>query len=281
MAFSNFEPTKYKVSTITATASLCCKDISANALFQSVDIVDNHEDNGITFIEYGIKKGGVFYKGFHKKLTINRRKKKEGKRFDNQVTVIIRLNTIDGTRLPTPLFTNMKVFKNGNVQMTGLKTRMQGWYALEYILQHIQNEARFEITTNKNELAIANYDIRLINSDFTTGFEIKRDKLFRIVQSTYPDIFCTYEPCIYPGVKMQYEVKGEGENDEHKVTIAVFQSGCVIITGARSYQHINNAYEFICTMLNKHYSDIKKTPLPIPTIDILQYGMRTLSIATY
>jgi TATA-box binding protein (TBP) (component of TFIID and TFIIIB) len=164
----------------------------------------------------------------------------------------------------------MKIFKNGNVQMTGLKTIEQGKYAMAYIVQHIKNSP-LDITDNRHLLAPANYSIRLINSDFVIGFEVKRDRLHVIMQEQY-DVFCTYEPCIYPGVKIQYEITRNGKpgtNDSLvdsvpcRITIAVFQSGCIIITGAKSYQHIESAYTFICDVLSKHMEGIKKTPLPM------------------
>lgn len=252
----------YKVSTITATASLLCNGIDSSQLFESVDINSDESCNGFSFIEYGVKNGNIYYKGFHKKLVINRRKKKTVKRFDNQTTVIIRLAFIDDIKLENALSTNMKIFKNGNVQMTGLKTIDQGHHALKYIIEHIKSSHK-EIVENKNILEAVDYKVRLINSDFKIGFQVKRESLFRIMQKEYMSTFCTYEPCIYPGVKIEYDCNNPDQKVSKKITIAVFQSGCIIITGAQSYQHVDAAYEFICNVLQKHKIEIKKQPLPV------------------
>ena len=39
-----------------------------------------------------------------------------------------------------------------------------------------------------------------------------------------------------------------------KITISIFQSGNIIITGARSLEQINDAYSFINKVLKKDYS---------------------------
>jgi TATA-box binding protein (TBP) (component of TFIID and TFIIIB) len=45
------------------------------------------------------------------------------------------------------------------------------------------------------------------------------------------------------------------------VTISVFQTGSIIITGARNKQQLDEAYEFINVILRKHASEVLK-PLP-------------------
>ena len=49
-------------------------------------------------------------------------------------------------------------------------------------------------------------------------------------------------------------------NIEHieckKITIAVFRSGKIIITGARSMEQINDAYNFVNGLLKKNFNDV-------------------------
>lgn len=274
------KPTPFKVSTITATASFSCSFIDASVLFESVVIENQSCKNGFAFIEYGEKKGALYMKGFHKKMLVTRRRRKETKRFDNQVTVLIKICTDDfGNLLPIPETTNMKVFRNGNIQMTGLKTIDQGKRAMSFMANHLKSST-LNITEDREKIDIQNYEIRLINSDFSVGFDIKRDKLHKIMQDSY-HCFSTYEPCIYPGVKIQYNFnydyaeetgickcskkctgKGNslGNGQCKKITIAVFQSGCIIITGARSHIQVDAAYKYICDVLDSHMEEVKKVP---------------------
>jgi len=272
-----FQPTPYKISTITATGGINCNIVNLDALYESVEVIDHLDptQTGFVFIEYGQKRGDVYCKGFHKKMLITRRKRKEGKRFDNQTTVIIRC---------TNSSTNMKVFKNGKVQMTGLKDGEQGRQAIKYMIDHIKNKNeahKIIVGMELEDLGIMDYRIRLINSDFRAGIEIRRDKLHKILQHEYANIFSSYEPCIYPGVKIQFNFNafnannasgvcncsgkcngkggGTGNGLCKKITIAVFQSGCVIITGAQSTQQIDLAYTFICDILKNNAHVILKT----------------------
>lgn len=248
----SFKPSPYKVSTITATGCIQA-NINLDVLYEHLPIVkdqDNLQEEGFTYVEYGHKKSDTYYKGFAKKLSIARRKTTVSKRFDNQVTVIIRIGG---------MLTNMKIFRNGNVQMTGLKVIEQGIRAIEHVIACIQTIYQSGdplISDDISKMAVSKYVIQLINCDFRVGFEIKRDRLYRIIQTDYPTVFCSYEPCIYPGVKIQYDW-----NSTKKITVAVFQSGCVIITGAQMHEQIQSAYRFICEILQKHFDDIRKVPL--------------------
>ena len=130
---------------------------------------------------------------------------------------------------------------------------------------------------------LKNYKIVLINSDYYLGFEIKRDILHDLLVNEY-NIFSSYEPCIYPGVNSKYyfnnlylnnEFKGKcycdvycngkgdgnGEGKCKKITISLFQSGSIIITGARSMSQINIAYKFINNILNDNYELVKKNEI--------------------
>ena len=131
---------------------------------------------------------------------------------------------------------------------------------------------------------INNYKIVLINSDYFVGFEIRRDELHNILINKY-NLYSSYEPCIYPGVNSKYywnkdykdvpflgkcycqsncNGKGNGEGDGNckKITISIFQSGSVIITGARSMEQILDAYNFINKVFKDNYDKIKKVNAP-------------------
>ena len=145
--------------------------------------------------------------------------------------------------------------------------------------KHLEDNALVE----KN-CKINNYKIVLINSDYFVGFEIRRDDLHSILINKY-NIYSSYEPCIYPGVNSKYywnkdykdaqflgkcycesncSGKGTGEGDGNckKITISIFQSGSVIITGARSMEQIVDAYNFINKVFKENYDKIKKINAP-------------------
>ena len=127
---------------------------------------------------------------------------------------------------------------------------------------------------------IKDYKIVLINSDYYLGFEIKRNVLHELLLNEY-NTFSSYEPCIYPGVNSkyyfnkayndkQYEGKcycdvycdgtgnGDGNGECKKVTVAIFQSGSIIITGARNMEQIECAHKFINRIIDNNYHAIKR-----------------------
>lgn len=274
------EPTPYRISTITATGSVNT-EINLDVFYDTLKICDNDTDEGVVYVEYGKKKSDTVYKGFSKKFLVNKRKvSSTTKRFDNQVTIVYRRNEVINS-LDVQSLLNIKVFKNGNVQITGIKYIEQGSIVIDTIIDMIKQayETNPGIIKSRDTLQNINYNIRLINSDFRIGFAIKREWLHKIFTANFEND-CSFEPCIYPGVKIQYFYnktnkdidglchcckpcligKGNGQEDSQckKITIAVFQSGCIIITGAQSHAQINEAYEFISSILLEYKDEIEK-----------------------
>jgi TATA-box binding protein (TBP) (component of TFIID and TFIIIB) len=275
------EPTQYRISTITSTGCVGT-NIDLDILYNCIETlaVDDFENSGIVYTEYGKKKSETIFKGFSKKYSVNRRKVKPNKRFDNQVTIVYRT--------PEKNCLNIKTFRNGNLQVTGIKSINQGYLIVDTmidILKNLYNTKNTSVIDNINNLQNINFKIRLINTDYKVGFNIKREILHKILKTDYGAI-CNYEPCIYPGVKMQYfynknngkngicncEEKchntkggeGNGEGNCKKITIAIFQSGCVIITGSQTKDQIDESYKYINNILYKNISKIeKKNMIPI------------------
>lgn len=269
----------YRISTITATGSVN-SEIDLDIFYDNLEICTDNAIDGVIYAEYGKKKSDTIHKGFCKKCLINKRKiSVKSKRFDNQVTIVYRRNEVRDDVIYMNML-NIKVFRNGNVQITGIKYIEQGSIMIDIIIQMLRDiAARLPSIVDTETLKNANYKVRLINSDFKIGFPVKRELLHKMFCRTY-DHDCSFEPCIYPGVKIQYfynesnifqnglcrctskcEVgKGNGIDDKSckKITIAVFQSGSIIITGAHNHKQIQKAYTFITNIMLKHRDDIEK-----------------------
>ena len=260
----------YKISTITATGSVNT-GVNLDVLFDHICI---KEDN-VLYAEYGSQK-----KGISKKSAVTKRKVVETtKKFDNQLTLECRFRMEEGN------FTvlNCKIFRNGNIQMTGVKYIEQGHEFVDRIIDIIR-EAPDSVAI-KEELQNTNYSIRMINCDYRVGFSIKRDALYRVMINEY-DNMASFEPCIYPGVKIQYmwnmhksdkdgvcgcqetcvNGKGDGKSEGKckKITVAVFQSGCIIITGAQNKLQIDETYRWINEIIMTHRDKIEKKSIVMP-----------------
>lgn len=200
-------PTKFRISTITTTASVGA-ELNLQVFYDNLSIKKESESTGITYVEYGNRKQDTVYKGFAKKFLINRRRQKPAKRFDNQLTIAYKVSD--------DVIVNIKVFRNGKIQMTGIKQIEQGQLMVDRIVDIIRNvfqNMNDEVLSSPCELeklSAKDYKVCLINTDYKVGFEVKRDNLYKVMISDYDNI-CSYEPCIYPGVKIQYFWNSDSE----------------------------------------------------------------------
>tara|TARA_B110001469_G_scaffold127738_1_gene150153 strand:- start:116 stop:1429 length:1314 start_codon:yes stop_codon:yes gene_type:complete len=142
------------------------------------------------------------------------------------------------------------------------------------------NETYMVCAVKNTSASIKNLNIVLINSDYKANFKINQKKLHPLIVNKY-QMFSTFEPTIYPGVKSMYywntdykdyPIKGKcycteqcngkgcgtGNGKCKKVTTAVFQSGSVLITGGRSIEQIQDGYNFINMILKNEFNDIRK-----------------------
>ena len=283
--------TKYRISTMTATGYVGM-NVNLDTFYEHVNIVDflDKDKKGIIYAEYGCNKHSQVCKGTNVKkryVRVNGKKEAYTKRFDNSVTIKYRVNEKDTL--------NIKLFKNGKIQMTGVKSREQGKNAINNIIDMIKDiytNKSSEIIENLEGLELSKFDIHLINSDFKVDMEIRRDLLYNMLLKDF-SVSCSYEPCIYPGVKIQYYLnkqvdvnktpyekqgkcccatpcngKGDGLTTDtcKKITISIFQSGCVLITGVTTEKHIDIAYTFITNVLKNNQESIKRVKLQLPSL---------------
>lgn len=195
-------------------------------------------------------------KDIHRKAILKNKSKKSKKKnfFFNQVTLKIKTN-IDKEM-------NIKLFKNGSIQMTGCKSVDGVIEGLELLFtqlrkqKYVYNTVKKNITfkpfiNDVNMLEIKNiYDINIamINSSFKIGFKIDRTKLYNIMSSE--NINVIYDSMRHAGVNISYKYN-------NKITsILIFESGSIVITGARDCEQIKNAYEYINKYLLTNYQDI-------------------------
>ena len=243
-----------RISTITQIGNLS-SNINLKELYNSIDISPQ-----IKYIEYGdmIPKGISNKK---KKKKIIEPKGKRKKYFYNQVSLQIYIGKI----------VNLKLFNNGAFQMTGLKSDEMGLKVIQIFIDII-NSHNYRDNIIENKLTLLHRKIVLINSDFDIGFKINNPVLHRLMIDN--DYYSSYESCIYPGVNIKYyynksathdfgkcscsnpcDGKGNNENCK-KITVAVFNSGKIIITGGQSIEHIQIAKDFIIDFIHKHKREI-------------------------
>ena len=199
------------------------------------------------------------------------------KTFFNQSTIVIRKRR-EGAGTTEFKEVNVKLFANGGFQMTGVTSEEFSRTVIEYMLEQFK---RFAEPVSDTPLAIKKFAIQLLNSDYKMSALLKREELHRILCQRYR-LFSTLEKNIYQGVNTKYFYNeaadagagpkgicrcpkfctGQGDGTAigacKKITIAAFQTGSIIITGARNNRQLNEAYEFINEVLQEHRAVLAK-----------------------
>jgi TATA-box binding protein (TBP) (component of TFIID and TFIIIB) len=224
--------------------------------------------------EQPVKKLSSHYneiKSYYNNLKI----KRSQYRFFNQVTVYIKL--------ATDRYINVKIFKNGSLQMTGIKKISECNIIIDKLLNEIKNSVNSNnlsavvpatgvllpefitktypantviklINKGDEDLKVLTFSIRMINSNCKVPFKINRDALFQLLKSD--KIKCRYDPNSHACVNIRHDI-----NETDNVSIFVFQSGSIIITGGKTISDINKGYHYIMNIISKHYETIKKKDL--------------------
>lgn len=255
-------PEDLHISTVTLT---CC--LNTEFYLDNISKYVDLSDNGILRIRYGEEEDATTNRSIIPEKKNNKRNKKSKKAFYNQATVIIKSKTYNNTP-------NVKLFKNGTIQMTGIKSLKNFVEVIEVLctelkkVKAIVNKKTMKDLTIKKFVSkpevvdpenISKLSIRMINSNFNIGFKINREKFYNLLLSQ--NVNCTFESCAHAGVNIKHAYK-EGE----QISIFVFESGAIIITGAKNREHIMSAYNFIVEKIHKNYYDIVQNKITIDNI---------------
>jgi TATA-box binding protein (TBP) (component of TFIID and TFIIIB) len=231
---------------------------------------------GVLKIEFGDQRKGFCMEDILHTST------KTKKRFFNQSSLVFRLRLDDSnTRFKE---TNIKIFKNGGFQMTGVSSEAMARAALTQFIALHKSRGVWP-GEEAAKARIAKFDICMMNSDYNVGKAIRRDRLYKILVEDY-GLWSTYEPTIYQGVNTKFfwnkarpatappgicvcpsPCEGDGSGYAvgscKKITISPFRTGSIIITGAKHMEQLQDAHRFINGVLEKH-PDVLRDEDPTP-----------------
>jgi TATA-box binding protein (TBP) (component of TFIID and TFIIIB) len=194
------------------------------------------------------------------------------KTFFNQSTIVIRKIRRDTGDLKE---VNVKLFANGGFQMTGVTDEEFSRDVIAWMISRINS---FDTSVTTVPLQLTKFNVQLLNSDYKMNAQAKRAELHRILCETY-NLSSTLETTIYQGVNTKYYYNetspagggicrcpkfcsGQGDGTEvgtcKRITIAVFQTGSIIITGARTKRQLDEAYDFMNRILRTHAKEVSR-----------------------
>jgi TATA-box binding protein (TBP) (component of TFIID and TFIIIB) len=174
--------------------------------------------------------------------------------------------------------TNIKLFKNGGFQMTGISSEAMARESLRQLFE--MNKGRGIWPT---EPTIQKFNVCMMNSDYSIGKAIRRDRLYKILVETH-GLWSSFEPTIYQGVNTKFfwnkerpadsppgicfcpepcdgSASGYGVGKCKKITISPFRTGSIIITGAQHPEQLYDAYDFMNGVLRDN-PDVLRDEVP-------------------
>jgi TATA-box binding protein (TBP) (component of TFIID and TFIIIB) len=190
--------------------------------------------------------------------------------FFNSVTLIVSIDKKKEV--------NVKLFKNGKLQLTGVPSIEAGNRAVGIVRRYIEDTYQIKL---RIEQYLGQYDIRtvMLNTCYEVGFPIHREVLYEILVNQYKMV-AMYDTEGYPGVRLHYYYnssnigtstegicqckpmcKGTGSDSGNckRISIAIFQSGKIIIAGGcHEMEPILRAYEFLNKLLRESHQNIRK-----------------------
>jgi TATA-box binding protein (TBP) (component of TFIID and TFIIIB) len=193
-------------------------------------------------------------------------KTQSDKNFHNQNTIIVKVRK--------EKYANIKLFKNGSIQMTGCKYLSDGNIVINKLIKKLYESVYVQNSTNPemldeikfvkdvSKLSVNQFQIDLINSDFAMNYLNKKESLFELLKSY--NILCRLfekHSCVNVKYKVQNYSNKKNAPSHTYVSIFVFQTGKIIITGAKTPEHVKNAYRFIVKFMNTHKHKIIKNDL--------------------
>jgi len=273
-ASAPYTKTDLRISTMVITAHWGTQ-INLDNLFQAL----RHVIIPIWYPTEGVLKfehKGMVLGASHKDIFTNR--KITSKSFFNQSTLVLRRRVGEEKEDSMWKEVNVKLFANGGIQMTGVTSEVFARETMEWLLRTIQSlpESPFAAPA-----AIQRFSVQLINTDYAMDKFINQDALHKILQTEY-NLISMLEKTIYQGVNTKFfyntqntktgicECKsdifckgqgtGHGEGQCKRITMSIFRTGRIIITGAREMKQIHAAYEFLNEVFAKHHKSVLYPP---------------------
>jgi TATA-box binding protein (TBP) (component of TFIID and TFIIIB) len=199
------------------------------------------------------------------------------KTFFNQSTIVLR-KAINPEKTQFKEV-NVKLFGNGGIQMTGIPAEEFAKGTLTWLLEEL---TKVDAPVFAEKPSLQKFKVQLINSDYQVAYPINRTALHNILSRTY-GLFSTFESTIYQGVNTKYYFNEEhpdpdrpgiclcnkrcrgqgtgcGPGECKRITMSVFQTGKIIITGGRYLYQLEEAYNFLNRVLQDHAEDVLRIP---------------------
>ena len=207
---------------------------------------------------------------------INSYRSKKKSAFYNCFVLILRLLINDRYKE-----IHVKVFNTGKLEIPGIKNTEMLNNVLDCLISVLKPHVTLPDDTIPLNYIASKSETVMINSNFTCGYYINREKMHNLIKSKYK-MNSNYDPCSYPGIQCEFHYDNmlliqngnqptieRTKTIEHektteaiktqiiKVSFMIFRTGSVLIVGKCSELVLYKIYDFLCDIFKTDYQEIK------------------------
>lgn len=208
--FQTLAPSVASVSTITITSTLNVRKVCRDSVQIALSLVE-----GSGPLTASDPKPG------------KRKRESSGSVFFNQVTLR------HGTK-------SIKLFNNGSMHITGCTSPTEFIEVSSAVCALMEYTAGIE--GEDGPVSVQDFDIQMINMNFGAGRTLYLQALRDTCVSQ--GLSASYDPDTYPGLNVKLPI------GERRVTVLLFKSGRVIVTGAKTAAELEEAHARITDVLD-------------------------------
>ena len=220
--------------------------------------------NVVKTFEENYKQHDVFQIIKYKAGTKKSKDKALNDAFYNQCSMVLSIEDDESKIQKQKSKINVFVFPNGSFRTVGcrtIKTCAIMINELDCFFRYNKN-----LVENPSQYSLKDIRISMINSDFKLSSKIKQRKLFNLLKGSTIENggnlrYNNFNPDKYPGINLKYIKDTTKVNSSDKftrkgrkkidgeVSILIFRSGSIIITGYKKPTEAKDAFEYISNIL--------------------------------
>jgi TATA-box binding protein (TBP) (component of TFIID and TFIIIB) len=190
---------------------------------------------------------------------------------------------------------NVKVFNTGKLEIPGIQNKEILEKVLNILVRMLCPIVAVATPDFKINFIDHKSETVLINSNFSCGYYINREKMYELLKYKYK-INSAYDPCSYPGIQCEFYYNNKtselvhqtgiqksagaagagasanvvgsagasaagasaGADEYTKVSFMIFRTGSVLIVGKCTEYILRKIYDFICKILVDEYDLVKE-----------------------
>lgn len=254
------EPTAIKISNLTLTSKITgiSSPLNLKQFYEKVPL----KEGGIVYIKYLDTIRSIM-----KKKSKRNKDETEPVKKKKFKSIFLKVNIMDEKNI------TFQVFDNSSLHITGSRDidndAIGAIKKLIQIFEEVNEENQFY--EKEEDLNYEPIEIQSINSNFYSNFTIDLDNLDQILKHNFEKknsigkyiLSPSFEKTNYPGINLKignideettpYKTKKGMVKIKRRITLLIFSTGKILITGANKHEYIDFAYNFINNIFKKFY----------------------------